>query len=77
MYIGVQGQGQSDSFTLVVWDQLFDPVDTFIDVLEGLPAGTVIYNVRNNLTSSAATRGNTYVYSNQSSLELEVYVMKV
>ena len=59
VYIGVQGQGQSDTFTLIVWDQLFDPVDAFINVVEGAHRGVTIYEVRNNLTDAA--RANTYV----------------
>ncbi len=59
VYIGVQGQGQSDMFTLIVWDQLFDPVDAFINVVEGALRGVTIYEVTRNLTAAAAT--NTYV----------------
>ena len=57
VYIGVQGQGQSDSFTLIVWDQLFDPVDAFINVVEGALRGVTIYEVSYNLTDAA--RGST------------------
>lgn len=57
VYIGVQGQGQSDAFTLIVWDQLFEPVDAFIDVVEGALMGVTIYEVSNNLTE--ATQGQT------------------
>ncbi len=40
------------TFSLIVWDQLFDPVDAFINVLEGTQ--TEVYNVNNNLTDAAS-----------------------
>lgn len=41
-----------DSFTLIVWDQLFDPVDAFINVIEGALTGVTIYEVQRNLTAA-------------------------
>lgn len=40
------------TFSLIVWDQLFDPVDAFINVLEAEEKN--IYNVNNNLTNAAS-----------------------
>ena len=53
VYIGVQGQGNADRFTIIVWDQLFEPVDAFINVVEGAHRGVTIYEVSNNLTQAA------------------------
>ena len=54
VYIGVQGQTDRDRFTILVWDQLFDPVDAFIDVIEGAHRGETIYEVNRNLTSAVS-----------------------
>ena len=57
VYIGVQGQSSTSTFTILVWDQLFDPVDAFIDLVEGAHRGETIYEVNRNLTRAA--QGNT------------------
>ncbi len=54
--MGVQGQGGYDSFSLIIWDQLFVPSDVFINVVEGTPRGVTIYEVSRNLT--VAAQGN-------------------
>ena len=54
VYIGVQGQTNLDRFTIIVWDQLFDPVDAFIDVVEGSHPGVTIYEVQRNLTTAVS-----------------------
>ena len=63
VYIGVQGQTDTVKFTILVWDQLFDPVDAFIDVIEGAHRGVTIYDVSRNFTSAASQ--NTYVQKHE------------
>ena len=53
VYIGCQGQTASNRFTIIVWDQLFEPVDAFINVVEGALPRTTIYEVQANLTAAA------------------------
>ena len=43
-----------DRFTIIVWDRLFDPVDAYIDLVEGFLRGVTIYEVQRNLTSAAS-----------------------
>jgi hypothetical protein len=57
VYIGVQGQEEQNAFTIIVWDQLFDPSEVFLDVLETQTG--VIYSVAQNLIASASI--NEYV----------------
>ena len=53
----MQGQEEQNAFTIIVWDQLFDPSEIFLDVLE-TRTGT-IYDVAQNLIDSASI--NEYV----------------
>ena len=48
VYIGVQGQDRNNTFTLVVWDLLFDPSDVSIIIAEGVTGD--VYDVSQNLT---------------------------
>ena len=57
VYIGVQGQEEQNAFTIIVWDQLFDPSEVFLDVLETRTGA--ICGVAQNLIASAST--NEYV----------------
>ena len=54
IYIGVQGQTTGDTFSVDVWDQLFDLDDIIIDVIEGPNAGEIIYEVGTNLKAAAS-----------------------
>ena len=48
VYIGVQGQSMNNTFTLVVWDLLFEPSDVSIIIAEGVTG--IVYDVTQNLT---------------------------
>jgi len=56
VYIGVQGQSDSSTFIILVWDQLFNPVDAYINVVEGAYTGVTIYDVSRNLTRTFGSR---------------------
>lgn len=58
VYIGVQGQEEQNAFTIIVWDQLFEPSEVSVSVLE-MQTGDV-YDVTQNLIQSASS--NEYVY---------------
>ena len=47
VYIGVQGQDEQNEFTIIVWDQLFEPNEVTVDVLETQTGD--LYNVTQNL----------------------------
>lgn len=51
VYIGVQGQDESNTFTVVVWDMLFEPDNEEIIVLEGQTG--VVLDVSDHLNSAA------------------------
>ena len=53
VYIGVQGQDQQNAFNIIVWDQLFDPSDVTVNILEGGTGRQLIYNVRQHLVGRA------------------------
>lgn len=53
----MQGQEEQNAFTIIVWDQLFEPSEVFMDVLE--TATGAIYDVTQNLIASASV--NEYV----------------
>ena len=53
VYIGVQGQAEQNAFNIIVWDQLFDPSDVNVDILEGGSGRMEIYNVAQNLVQRA------------------------
>lgn len=55
VYIGVQGQAQQNGFNIIVWDELFDPSDVTVDILEGGSGQPNIYNVAQNLVSRASS----------------------
>ena len=55
----MQGQEEQNAFTIIVWDQLFEPSEVFIDVLE--TATGAIYDVTQNLIASASVIVNEYV----------------
>ena len=48
----MQGQEEQNAFTIIVWDQLFDPSEVFWDVLE--TQSGAIYDVTQNLIVSAS-----------------------
>ena len=54
--MGVQGQTNSDTFTIVVSDLLFDTPEVFVDVIEGAAAGTIVYEAGPHFTPNAQTR---------------------
>ena len=45
-----------DRCCIFVWDLLFVPEEACIRVVEGRPVGTQIYDVQQNLTSSATNQ---------------------
>jgi len=51
VYIGVQGQDSSNTFTLVVWDLLFNVSDVNFSVVEGQTG--IVYDVSQNLITPA------------------------
>lgn len=53
VYIGVQGQSEQNTFNIIVWDQLFDPSDVNVNILEGGSGTTEIYNFAQNLVQRA------------------------
>ena len=53
----MQGQEEQNAFTIIVWDQLFDPSEVFLDVLETRTG--VIYDVAQKFIDSASV--NEYV----------------
>ena len=52
VYIGVQGQMKQNAFTIIVWDQLFEPSEVYLSVLETETG--VLYDVAQNLIASAS-----------------------
>jgi len=50
----VQGQTNSDSFSIAVWDLLFEPEEVFIDVVDGAVPGGTVYEVKQNFQPAAA-----------------------
>ena len=57
VYIGVQGQEEQNAFTIIVWDQLFNPSEVYMEVLE--TATGAIFDVAQNLRAPASV--NEYV----------------
>ena len=53
VYIGVQGQSEQNAFTIIVWDQLFDPSEVSVDILETETDN--LYDVTQNLVPSASS----------------------
>lgn len=53
MYIGAQGQDEANAFTIIVWDQLFQPSEVSIDVLETQTDD--LYDVTQTLLQSASS----------------------
>ena len=53
----MQGQEEQNAFTIIVWDQLFQPNEVFVDVLE-TDTGN-LYDVTENLISTVSK--NEYV----------------
>jgi len=45
LYIGVQGQTESDKATLVVWDLFVQPSEIYINILDGTLASSIIHDV--------------------------------
>ena len=56
----MQGQEEQNAFTIVVWDQLFDPSEVFLDVLETRTGA--IYDVSQNLIDSASINEYVTIY---------------
>ena len=48
----MQGQTEQNAFTIIVWDQLFEPSEVSISVLE--TETTNLYDVSQNLVQSAS-----------------------
>ena len=57
VYIGVQGQDEQNEFTIIVWDQLFEPNEVTIDVLETQTGD--LYDVTQNLIPTPSS--NKYI----------------
>ena len=72
IYIGVQGQGQADSFALILWDQLFDLMDDFINVAEDIQQGSTIYEAQLHLVPAAAGQN---VYANFNMYTLNILLL--
>ena len=53
VYIGVQGQEEQNVFTIIVWDQLFEPIEVTVDVLETQTGD--LYDVTQNLIPTASS----------------------
>ena len=53
VYIGVQGQSEQNTFNIIVWDQLFNPSDVNLNILEGGSGTTEIYDFVQNLVQRA------------------------
>ena len=71
VYIGVQGQEQQNAFNIIVWDQLFDPSDVNVEILEGNTGSMLIYDVGANLLARApSTRYKQCLLVKHTSLKL-------
>ena len=60
VYIGVQGQEERNAFTIIVWDQLFEPNEVSISVLETQTG--VFYDIADNLVSRASINEYVNIY---------------